>query len=259
MKALLESIPSDTKLDEVAAILAEKEAIAATSLEYAGFAREARDLRNLLYGQIVHPKEDNKNPAILLRIGTFLTYYVSENRSRYLDDSLLFEFNRYLYDTNPQVTIERLKTLGIRYVLMDLNAATIDRDPARNLTKRYESLLQTVKDPGFSLITTDSPCLRLALEEKANSYLSIAATNYVSQVTQSGGQVGYIGPEQKMNLCGSVLTKLIWNKSITDTKYSYFKRLSDAVWSRAPRSEEEVFQLIRPYINRGWFAAFEVK
>jgi hypothetical protein len=31
-----------------------------------------------------------------------------------------------------------MKILGLNYLLVDLNAATIDKDPRRNLTKRYE-------------------------------------------------------------------------------------------------------------------------
>ncbi len=166
LRTLLENIPSDTPLDQVVNILVEKESIASTSPAYQGFALEARKLRNLIYERIVHPTDDNKNSQKILRIGTFLTYYISENRSRYFDDSLIFEFSRYLHDTDSKVTLDRLKKLGVRYMLVDLNAATIDRDPARNLTKRYESLIETLDDPGLSLITTDSPCLRMALEKK---------------------------------------------------------------------------------------------
>ncbi len=62
-----------------------------------------------------------------------------------------------------------------------------------------------------------------------------------------------------MDLCASVLTRLIWTRAINDTAYTYFKPLSDAVWTRTPKSEQEIFDLVRPRITRGWFAAFEIR
>jgi hypothetical protein len=48
---------------------------------------------------------------------------------------------------------------------MDLNAATIDKDPKHNLTKRYEKLLDSVSSSKVTLIETDSLCLKIALED----------------------------------------------------------------------------------------------
>ena len=58
-----------------------------------------------------------------------------------------------------------MKTLGLKYLLVDLNAATIDRDPRRALTTRFEHLLSTMKAKNLRLADTDNMCLRLALDE----------------------------------------------------------------------------------------------
>lgn len=51
---------------------------------------------------------------------------------------------------------------------MDLNAATIDKDPRRNLTNRFEHLLKTFPSDKLELVASDSICLKIALEEYKN-------------------------------------------------------------------------------------------
>jgi len=46
-------------------------------------------------------------------------------------------------------------------MLVDLNAATIDKDERRNLTSRYEKLLSFFKTDGVELVASDSICLKL--------------------------------------------------------------------------------------------------
>jgi hypothetical protein len=50
--------------------------------------------------------------------------------------------------------------------LVDLNAATIDRDAINHeLTNRYEKLLKTFVSNKIDLIETDSTCLKIALSD----------------------------------------------------------------------------------------------
>jgi hypothetical protein len=63
--------------------------------------------------------------------------------------------------------------------LVDLNAATIDRDSRHNLTNRYEKLLSTFRSDKLKLVDTDSMCLKVALEKyrkdsKKDDYMNIA-------------------------------------------------------------------------------------
>jgi hypothetical protein len=68
-------------------------------------------------------------------------------------------------------------------LLVDLNAATIDKDSRHNLTTRYERLLNTFTSDRLELIETDSICLKVALDSFSRSekmsedrafYMSIA-------------------------------------------------------------------------------------
>jgi hypothetical protein len=135
---------------------------------------------NNLYTTVLYPTPDIRNKKNIYRIGTFLTYFIDNNRTRYYDDSLIFNFDTYFYDKDPDVTIERMKKIGLSYLLVDLNAATIDKDSRHDLTKRYENLLNTFKSSKLELVQTDSICLRLAIDEQDTNYLTYAGVNYES-------------------------------------------------------------------------------
>ena len=145
---------------------------------------EIINVLELIYSEILYPKKDIENTANIYRIGTFMTYFIHKNRSRYYEDSLIQNFQTYFYEEDIDQTIENMKKMGIKYLLVDLNAATIDSGEYR-LTKRYENLLHTLSSEKLSLINTDNYCLRLALDEYHNKnisyddYLKIAGTNYI--------------------------------------------------------------------------------
>ena len=40
-----------------------------------------------------------------------MTYLINENGTRYLDDSLVFEFGTFFYDPSPEATIDRMKKI----------------------------------------------------------------------------------------------------------------------------------------------------
>jgi hypothetical protein len=131
---------------------------------------QARTLRSELYKNILYPTKDMRNTKNIYRIGTFLKYFIADNNVRLLEDSLIYEFDKYFYDEkNLDTSLERMKKVGLDYFLVDLNAATIDRDARRALTKRFESLLLTFTSDKVSLVTTDSMCLTTALERYKKS------------------------------------------------------------------------------------------
>jgi hypothetical protein len=80
----------------------------------------------------------------------------------------------------------------LKYLLVDLNAATIDKDERRNLTQRYKKLLSTFHSDKLQLVDTDSICLKVALEKYAEDgneeeYMSLAGVNYDSYDIQEDG------------------------------------------------------------------------
>ena len=150
---------------------ADKTGLAGTDL--LTLKKSAKEMRLSLYDTVLYPDAADRNMGPIYRIGTFLTYFISNNRSRYFDDSLVENFYSYFYDSDPEKTVDRIVKSGLKYFLVDLNAATIDRDPRHNLTIRYESLLATFPSKKLKLIQTDSLCLRVGLEELKNGKISV--------------------------------------------------------------------------------------
>jgi hypothetical protein len=126
---------------------------------------DGKKLAQYIYNKVLYPNKEDANTDGIYRIGTFMTYLINKNQQRYYDDSLIFGFDGYFYEESPEKTIEKMKTLGFKFLLIDLNAATIDRDPRRALTQRYEHLLLTMRAKNLKLINTDNLCLEFALDE----------------------------------------------------------------------------------------------
>lgn len=126
---------------------------------------DGKIIAEYVYNTVLYPKKEEANTDGIYRIGTFMTYLINKNLHRYYDDSLIFGFDGYFYEPSPEKTIEKMKKLGFKFLLIDLNAATIDRDPRRVLTQRYEHLLLTMRAKNLKLIDTDNLCLEFALDE----------------------------------------------------------------------------------------------
>jgi hypothetical protein len=70
-------------------------------------------------------------------------------------------FDTYYYDDSYDLIYERMKKTSIEYLLVDLNAATIDDDPRKDLTRRYENLVKSFTSNRVQLIEADSVCLQI--------------------------------------------------------------------------------------------------
>lgn len=113
--------------------------------------------------------------------------------------------------------------LGIKYLLVDLNAATIDRDPRRALTTRYEHLLATMRSKYLSLVATDNICLRFALDRSKyedtkdiNEYLTLAGTNYHGSVGSDN-----LSRNDKFTTCANLIYQTVVGDPEISTKYPY--------------------------------------
>ncbi len=164
-----------------------------------------------MYKQVLSPEKNNRNTAGIYRIGTFYTYFVQNNRSRFYEDSLVTNFQTYFYDENPEVVAEKMKKIGLSYLLIDLNAATIDSTEANeeafknnrtSLTTRFENLLSITRSDKFSLVNTDNICLQFAIEKykakeitSTEEFLDIAATNHIRYEINTSGQLTAIPRE----------------------------------------------------------------
>lgn len=229
--------------------------------------REARKIRNDLYLSIINPSWERENKEIIYRIGTFMKYFISNNNYRIYDDSLLFNFQKYLFDESDiNVAPERIKKLGMKYILVDLNAATIDKSPEWELTKRYEMMLKTFTSEKLELISSDSMCLMMALEDYKKSgktkedmqeYMKIAWVNYDS-LWADGTQYNR---GDKLGMCYTKINNLVNNWSINDTQYSYLNWIYSYLTSENNqfKTSEDYSRFYMQYIPSWYKALFRIK
>ncbi len=222
------------------------------------------DVENIgkeLYGSILSPKWADVNEKGIYRIGTFMTYLINKNRQRYLEDNLIFEFDTFFYNPSPEKTIENMKKLWIGYLLTDLNAATIDRDPRRALTTRFEHLLLSMRANNLKLIDTDNLCLKVALGEyklgklkNENDFIDIAGTNYESY---RNGKTMY--RTEKQNKCANYTINLINESSKNGTPLpSYLIELKEGL-VKANWKQTEQQRIITQSFGQSYFALFEIQ
>ncbi len=216
---------------------------------------EVKNILNKIYKLVLYPPKEIQNNDGIYRIWTFLTYFISNNRNRYYDDSLIFQFDKYFYNKDPEITIWRMKKMWLKYLLVDLNAATIDKDPRHDLTRRFENLLQTFKSSRLELIQTDSICLQIALEEKDSNYMTYAWVNYESY-TQNGET---INRWKKQLDCYNHILQIMKEWKISPNSYSYLMPLANYMKENPPKDQNELINLFRNYISHGWLALFKIK
>lgn len=227
---------------------------------------EAKNLRSQLYKKVLYPSKEFQNTKWIYRIGTFLKYFIANNHSRLLEDSLVFDFETYFYDEEDlNVWIERMKKVWVEYFLVDLNAATIDKDPARNLTKRYEKLLATFTSDKLELIHTDSICLKLALEEYWKSqkspedyqnYLTLAGVNYESY--KEDGEVINRGVKQLQ--CYNRILELMQEEGrVNEQNYSYLVPIINYLNANQINTQEWLLNFFRTYVTHGWMVLFRIQ
>ena len=68
-------------------------------------------MREETYATIMNPSKELLNDRKIYRIGTFLTYFIRNNTTRYLDDSLVMEYDRMISSPNDDTAAERLDKL----------------------------------------------------------------------------------------------------------------------------------------------------
>ena len=146
--------------------------------------REYSQLKENLFSKVINPPEDIRSSANIYRIGTFMTYFMVDNNIRVLQDNLINRFDTYIWNEDLSVVTQRLQDLDMWYMIIDLNAATIDDDPRRDLTRRYENILRYAMSSEVEYITGDSICFRIGRDLyhswniPIESALSIASINY---------------------------------------------------------------------------------
>ena len=103
--------------------------------------------------------ELNSNPnAKVLNIATFLKFFIKNNNKRLYKDDQLDLFAALWKSTNNSkvATASKLKKAGLDYLLIGLDAPTLDNTPDKTLIRKFEGLMQFLYDnPYVELISTD--------------------------------------------------------------------------------------------------------
>jgi hypothetical protein len=268
LRALLEQYPSKT-LSSLLELLStvSRAGGKGSALAEQALAREAKMLRNSLYHGLLYPEKSSQNMEGIYRVGTFMSYYVNQNRARFYEDSLVTNFDTYLAGKDREATIDNLEKLGLRYILMDLNAATIDSDPRRDLTRRFEKLLDITRSNRLRLIATDSICLQLSLEFRSDpNSLLIAGVNYNTisrapngsvMVDDSWAMKGISAAAKKMQ-CASNIANLITKNQVNEQAYPFLIPYARAISARKLTDPKEIESFIVGTLERSYLAAFEI-
>lgn len=107
--------------------------------------------------KIIRELNENKNTKIL-NIATLFAYFIEENDKRMYNDNQLDYFSALWTNSenNKITTTHGLKQRGFNYILVDLEAHTLDMTPDQTLVKKMIELFNYLNEnPYVELIATD--------------------------------------------------------------------------------------------------------
>jgi hypothetical protein len=110
------------------------------------------------FGEAIDYINQNKEDKVY-RVGTFFNYHIDYNDRRVLEDNQLGKYDEMTraLEGEEDTFIDVLKNEGFRYILFDMNTASLDRTPEKTLTektRRFSQMLFT--SPKVRLIFTDN-------------------------------------------------------------------------------------------------------
>lgn len=215
--------------------------------------------KSKLYDELISPSKEKKSDAIIYRMWTFIKYFVTENHYRLYDDSLIFTFDDYIYNKDIDKTIDNFKNIGMKYILVDLNTPTIDKDPTHTLTIRFENLLKTFTSKRLEMIDSDSICLKTAIDlynksnktsEDLNNYVRLAWVNFESYDKDNNA----IWRTSKLIKCYDVINYLVDNNLIDNNNFPYLVSIKDELKKQTFANDEEKYKFLFSKIP-AWFKA----
>jgi len=84
----------------------------------------------------------------IYRIGTFIAYFIPNNNHRLFNDPQLdiFKCVDDAFGNNDLITLRKLKEAGFKYFILDLNTATIEKDPNGTLHQKANRFVEWVNN-----------------------------------------------------------------------------------------------------------------
>jgi len=97
--------------------------------------------------------------ARIVNVSTFLTYHIANNDKRVYQDNQLGIFsNVYDHSGGDKDQIAKdYKRLQIKYVVVELRTAMLDKTPEQSLAKKFDNMMMSfTNNPAFKLLYTNS-------------------------------------------------------------------------------------------------------
>lgn len=93
-------------------------------------------------------ESESKDFDPIYRIGTFIAYFIPDNNRRIFNDPQLDKFKCIddAFGNNDLTTMQKLKEQGYKYFILDLNTATIEKDPNGSLHKKANRFVEWVNN-----------------------------------------------------------------------------------------------------------------
>lgn len=108
------------------------------------------------YGSVLSEVNRDKD-ALVYRVGTYFNYFIERNNERVFQDNQLTNLDRYIKQfPNKLDVVKEMKRNGYRYLILDMNVASIDRTPDSSLKIKARDLgVFLVNNSGLEVIGTD--------------------------------------------------------------------------------------------------------
>lgn len=148
-------------------------------LQYAGNQKTEKDVLNAVFPQFdLATKQINReDKSLILRIGTFMPFFIDKNDKRIITDNQLGYFdalNKSFSDKNELA--QAMKASGFRYIIVDLKTPDIDQTPEQTLRKKFTNLVQFIdRNPSLKFVATDN----IVQDAEGNNVYSISGSNIV--------------------------------------------------------------------------------
>lgn len=140
-----------------------KGAINGATLVYGLGKANTLQFMNLLYPnyRVALNRINSETNSKVYRIATFFHYFIEENHRRVFVDNQIGYFNSLMTQIPDKKQLAtHLKNAGYKYMIVDLNVATIDNTPDQSLTRKKDKLFAFLSNnPNVELITTDNVML----------------------------------------------------------------------------------------------------
>ena len=122
-----------------------------------GTANAQQSLDNLAPNLSVAISKMNTDDALILQCGSSLQFDIENDQYRIFEDNNLSYFFGVANQHKSQSGITSYyRSVGIKYIILDLKLPTLDRTPERTLTRKFGAMLGLLKDnPSIRLVATD--------------------------------------------------------------------------------------------------------